>query len=380
MTIIINELLCYLIAKIDSVPTDTLTRLVSETFTGDEVDASKKLLCEHVDDSVKTGAKRGQNKKKHDLDDIVKMLVLCDRNSLPSFVALDLAKLPPVSIDCIDVSSLMRKQQLQEVEISNLKSLVQEILTVTAETSKRVEEGRLGCRRDASEAPRCLANRPATSCPLSAPSGGSASGVAGTVPVPPSDAGALGPVQACLGPSYSEVVRGEPAVTRPDGPEWYVANRRKRARAPVPRGPAGAASASQPQGTAGAQQARPAAKAIIGSRTSDSIKAVTAVKRVSVFISRLPPGTGEEAVRKYAMEQTGADAVTALKLKTKYDTYESYRLDLMNPSCDSVLDPDLWAQGLVIRRFFTSRQSSDGDTSSPGASEDSHPSGSGGRR
>ena len=121
-----------MLAKIDSVPTDALTRLVNENFSDSEVDAAKSLLCEHVDDAIKAGNKRGQHKKKHDLDDIVKMLVQCDRSSLPRFVALELSKLPPISIDCIDVSSLMRKQQLQEVEISNLKSMMQEILSVTA--------------------------------------------------------------------------------------------------------------------------------------------------------------------------------------------------------------------------------------------------------
>ena len=39
-----------------------------------------------------------------------------------------------------------------------------------------------------------------------------------------------------------------------------------------------------------------------------------------------------------------------------------YRLDIVNPSCEDVLDPDLWAQGLVVRRFFTRRQTSDGQT------------------
>ena len=115
MALTINELLCYMLAKIDSVPTDTLTRLVDENFSDSEVEAAKSLLCEHVDDAIRAGSKRGQNKKKHNLEDIVKMLIQCDRAMLPKFVALDLARLPPISIDCIDVSALMRKQQLQRM-------------------------------------------------------------------------------------------------------------------------------------------------------------------------------------------------------------------------------------------------------------------------
>ena len=55
MALLVNELLCYMLAKIDSVPTDTLTRLVNENFSDDEVEAAKALLCEYVADSIKAG-------------------------------------------------------------------------------------------------------------------------------------------------------------------------------------------------------------------------------------------------------------------------------------------------------------------------------------
>ena len=80
-------------------------------------------------------------------------------------------------------------------------------------------------------------------------------------------------------------------------------------------------------------------------------------------MSRLPPDTGEEAVKRYVMEQTGAEDVAVTKLKTRYDSYESYRLDIVNPSCNNILDPELWAQGLVVRRFFMRRQTVDGEAS-----------------
>ena len=369
MAVIISELLCYLLAKIDSVPTDTLTRLVSENFSDSEVDAAKTLLCAHVEDSIKAGNKRGQHKKKHDLEDIVKMLVQCDRASLPRFVALDLAKLPPISIDCIDVSALMRKQQLQDVEISNLKDLVQEILTVTVETSKRIELGSPSYRRSSSMV---------AVCPEADSEASTSSSDPPEEPVPVTAEPSQG---LASGPSYSEVARD--AVANSGCAEWSVANRWKRAKAPAPRKPAEVAAAPSPAEAAaaprpssrikaGAQQtARPSTKkVVIGSRTTGPIKAVAAVRRLSVFISRLPPGTGEDAIKGYVKEQTGADDVTASKLPTRYDSYESYRLDIVNPSCEDVLDPDLWAQGLVVRRFFTRRQTSDGQ---PAATADIRP-------
>ena len=232
MALIINELLCYMLAKIDSVPVDTLTRLVGENFSDNEVETAKSLLCDHVDDSIKAGNKRGQKKTKHNLDDIVKMLVQCDRSSLPKFVALDLSKLPPISIDCIDVSSLMRKQQLQDIEIANLKELVQEIMLVSVETSKKVESGLYSAPKhtvlsatstasgvespvslDSSEKPG-LEMPPVTRDPVLLSTSGPSHG-------------------SSVSPSYAEVVRD--SAGNIGSSEWSVAKKKKRAKAPAPR-------------------------------------------------------------------------------------------------------------------------------------------------
>lgn len=364
MALIINELLCYMVAKIDSVPTEILTRLVDENFTDAEVDAAKNLLCEHVDESIKAGPKRGQKKKKHDLDDIVKMLVLCDRSNLPKFVALELSKLPPISIDCIDVSSIMRKQQLQDVEMAQLKDLVHEILAVTVETSKRVETSLLSNPRSSPSAvPVSGSEPPATAVGEPAlPSAGP-----GEPALPPA-----GPGEArATGPTYSEVVRN--AITSEDTDGWSLANRKKRTKMPTPKKPGNNQGQRSPSNATGSSQQmrQTVKKAVIGSKKTGPIKAVATVKRLSVFMSRLPPGTGEDAIKSYVLEQTGAEEVTAQKLKTKFNTYESYRLDITNPSCDNILDPELWAQGLVVRRFFTKKNSSDGEAAAPGKSPSS---------
>ena len=260
MSLIINELLCYLLAKIDSVPIDTLTRLVNENFSDSDVDSAKSLLCQHVDESIRAGAKRGQHKKKHDLDDVMKMLVQCDRSTLPRFVALDLGKLPPISIDCIDVSSLMRKQQLQDVEIANLKDLVQEVLIVTAETSKKLEVSLLpNHRRPSYGAALSTASGPDDTSASSAPS------ASAPVPVTPEPAPESAP-----GPSYADVVRD--ATADPESSEWSVANRRTRARAPGPRKPADPATSGSDRSTGPRQVRSTGNRAVIGSRKTGPIR------------------------------------------------------------------------------------------------------------
>ena len=330
MTVIINELLCYMLCKIDSVPIDVLVKLVGENFSDDEVETAKGLLCDHVDESIRVGKRRGQEKKKMNLEGIAKMIIECDRHQLPKFVALDLAKLPPITVDCIDVSALMRKQQLMDIEMSTMKDVINDILKVTADTSKRVEVA--------------IASKPQSDIgPHSQAS--SASSVSTSSP-------------QTTKLTYADVVQDGSACPRES--EWVTANRAKRGKPPAPRSTTAASGApalgsAVPAGEkAPPQTAKPSA--VIGVKKSGTIRAVATVKRFSMFMSRLPPGTGEDAVRSYVREQSGAETVTVEKLSTRFDSYESYRLDVINPPAEvNLLDPQLWAEGLIVRRFFQKR-------------------------
>ena len=221
-----------------------------------------------------------------------------------------------------------------DIELSSMKGMIQDILKVTA--SRKVEE-----------------------VAVIGPPADDAQGIQG----PP-----LPPKMTC-----ADVVQD--ASPRTSDGEWSVANRAKRGKPPAPRPPAAPAAApgAAPGATSGAAPAPGApvaavatgakppqtakSSAVIGAKKTGSIKAVATVKQFSIFMSRLQPGTGEDAVSSYVREQSGAEAVTAEKLPTRFDSYESYRLDITNPSPEvNLLDPQLWAQGLIVRRFFQKRR------------------------
>ena len=214
--------------------------------------------------------------------------------------------------------------------MSSMKEMIHDILKVTAETSKKVEEAVV------TKSSFCSSRQGDSSCVT-------------TVNLPATTL------------TCSDVVRDAPS--HPGDDDWSIANRAKRGKPPASRPTAGS-SAAAPGAAAvptGATSVRPpkSAKsaAVIGARKSGSIKAVAAVRRFSMFMSRLPPGTGEDAVCSYVREQSGADTVTAEKLPTRFDSYESYRIEVVNASADvDLLDPQLWAQGLVVRRFFQKRR------------------------
>ena len=174
--------------------------------------------------------------------------------------------------------------------------------------------------------------------------------------------------------TYADVVQ-DAAPNQRDG-QWSVANRAKRGKPPQsasrPPAPSTDASASGAAAAIGRKSTSQSSKPsiVIGSKKSGPIKAVATCKRYSLFMSRLPPGTGEDSVSSYIREQTRAESVTVTKLATRFDSYESYRLDILNPPAGlDLLDPQLWAEGLIVRRFFQKRRTvSSGAGGAPGGS------------
>ena len=58
MTVIINELLCYMLCKIDSVPIDVLVKLISENFSDDEVETTFSVTTLMSQSGLETGVAR----------------------------------------------------------------------------------------------------------------------------------------------------------------------------------------------------------------------------------------------------------------------------------------------------------------------------------
>ena len=395
MAIIINELLCYVVCKIDSLPVGVLVKLIGENFSDEEIETAKSILCDHVDQSIKAGNRRGMNKTKMNLEDIAKMMIECDRSQLPKFVALNLKKLPPITADCIDVSDLMRKQQVMDIELSTMKDMIRDILKVTADTSKKVEEA-VACRPSLATVSQSESSgqpirksyadvvqdlaigavdgewRVANSAkkgkppaPRAAPAPDPASpGLSdpGTVAAGAVSSGGASPRTAPSGGATPRIISSGGATPRAEH-SGGTTPRAEPYGGAVPRAaPSGAgvsgaaAQASAAVPPAPGRMNSPPRKTVIGAKKHGTIRAVATSRRYSMFMSRLPPGTGEEAVSSYVREQTGAEAVTAVKLPTRFDSYESYRLDIVNSPADlDILDPQLWAEGLIVRRFFQRR-------------------------
>lgn len=123
--IVICELLSYIQYKHDVMDKDSLIKMCDECFSDSEVESAKKLLFECVTTKQPVISRRSEGKKIRNLDDIVSFFMHDDTDIhlIPIFVARDLQKLPPTSIDHIDAVTLVKDVIKIKNELNSFKEM-----------------------------------------------------------------------------------------------------------------------------------------------------------------------------------------------------------------------------------------------------------------
>ena len=97
---------------------------------------------------------------------------------------------------------------------------------------------------------------------------------------------------------------------------------------------------------------------IIGSRPADAGNGLCAAVRHGhggnrsggLFVSRLSPNTSASTVRRHIKDSCGVD-VKCMSIKTKYDSYCSFRVDCDESCMKRLLQPSMWPVGILVRSF-----------------------------
>ena len=123
--VVIDELLCFVQNKIYLLPPTAIADLCTATFQDDDIEASKRRLFKLCADEncTRLRKRQGPHKTTKNIDDIVRLMQEKGTDT-PTFVALNLAKLPPVTFDSIDVSALLHSIQHAQFEIDLLRACV----------------------------------------------------------------------------------------------------------------------------------------------------------------------------------------------------------------------------------------------------------------
>lgn len=100
-------------------------------------------------------------------------------------------------------------------------------------------------------------------------------------------------------------------------------------------------------------------KPIIGTKRPEQAKEDSLLKvvdrKISIFLSRLHPDVTKETVEQF-LARANVDNFDCEKLKTRYETYCSFKITLTENFVSTVLDPSFWPVGTLVKRFVTPKK------------------------
>lgn len=122
MAIIINELLTFIQNKLDVLDELSIVQICASNFTDAEIEAGKTILFKECAGGERVVQRKGEDKNKKNLKDIIKLLKESEPSGHPSFVAKDLNKLPPVNFDHVDVTRLLKDLNSMKLELQSIRA------------------------------------------------------------------------------------------------------------------------------------------------------------------------------------------------------------------------------------------------------------------
>ena len=123
--IYIDELLCFISNKIDTLDVQTIINLCTNFYSDELIDSSKKLCFKIFKDNenITLRKRQGRDKSINNIRDIISIFQTLG-SDIPKFVAADLSNLPPITVNSIDVSGFLTKLSDLQTEMCNIKSRV----------------------------------------------------------------------------------------------------------------------------------------------------------------------------------------------------------------------------------------------------------------
>ena len=94
----------------------------------------------------------------------------------------------------------------------------------------------------------------------------------------------------------------------------------------------------------------------IGTMKQSDLKVVE--KPVNIFVSRFHPDVLESEIKQF--DQTrfkSATTVIVEKLKTKFDSYSSFKISIAGVPAKECLDLEQWPTGILVKKFFNTSKS-----------------------
>lgn len=120
-TVLVNELLAFVQNKLDVMDELSLEQICATSYTEAEIQAAKQYLSDTANPKhVKLVTRQREGGASRSLRDIFRTFKEEDPDDVPTYVARDLNKLPPVTFDHVDVTTLLKDIVLLKAEIAKI--------------------------------------------------------------------------------------------------------------------------------------------------------------------------------------------------------------------------------------------------------------------
>ena len=320
--IYINELLCFVSNKMNILATKDIIRLCLTTYNETEIEFARSIVydnCVEISQLRLPNQRKNPGKSEKNMQDILRLFEETPTEKMPTFVAVNLSKLPPITYDNIDVSALLNAIQQTQTEVALLKSAVKASseITATLNDSAALIEQRVTTLEDKHSVSRF----PITE----AKSSHDKPPVGNSKPVP----------------TLAQVVSSQ-TVSDNNRPPVDKVQPRGHARGNIDQSP------NEWIQVKPKQKRRPG---VIGRANHNTLRTVVKPKRLAnVFATRFDPSTSADEIHKYLVDKLNLD-ITVEKLNTRFDTYSSFHIKCRCDDPQVFMQEDLWPTDALIRWY-----------------------------
>ena len=381
--VVIDEMLCFVVNKLDILPPASIVDLCLSTYSDTEIEASKRVLFDLCADENSTRYRRrqGPQKNTNNVEDVIRLLQEKGM-SVPVFVVRDLSRLPPITFDSIDVSTLLHNIRRTQLEVDQLKLCLGSQRDATDGLTAAVStvDTRLAVvEATRNPAPAGAAVLVQPECPMAMPSDtndvneddeqtyvkqlATDTDVTAALdcmewPTPGENANlqvrpALAPLQAAtlqqpaaaVQSSSTVLPSADPSTSAPStGPlSWTTVARRR--------------ATTQPNKRTRAANTNKTQKSITGSARGSGFNSTRRKRFASVFATRFEPHVTDSDISVYLTNRL-AVKVDVTALATKHDTYASFHVTCECEDPSIFMDPTLWPENIFVRWWRTPRNGS----------------------
>ncbi|CAK1594068.1 unnamed protein product [Parnassius mnemosyne] len=117
-TVVVHEFLAFVQQKLDVMDQLSLEQILMTSFTEDEIIQAKKVLADSAVSQIRLITRYSTR--------IFRLFNETDPDDIPTFVARDLNKLPPVTFDHVDVTRLLKDITTLKADVTDIRSKFEE--------------------------------------------------------------------------------------------------------------------------------------------------------------------------------------------------------------------------------------------------------------